>query len=174
MANSIISQSRLKEVLSYDPTTGVFIRIQNCNRQYVGDVAGAIRPRDKYIQIRIDNRMYQAHRLAWLYVYGAHPEGMIDHINGAVQDNRISNLRVVTHLQNVQNRHNLCSRNSSGFLGVSLFKPTGRWRARLCIGKKTINLGYFDTPEKASEAYDAAKKEYCTHGYVGPKGIRHS
>lgn len=54
--------------------------IKTGRKANVGDVAGCV-DKDGYIQIRLKGKMYPAHRLAWLYVYGEWPQDEIDHIN---------------------------------------------------------------------------------------------
>ena len=101
-----LTAERLREVLAYDPDTGVFTwkaRTSPFSRVNVGDVAGNLR-RDGYIEICVDGRKHQSHRLAWLYVYGEWPADQIDHINGIRTDNRIANLR---EANNAENHHNL-------------------------------------------------------------------
>lgn len=82
-----------------------------------------------------------------------------DHINGDGLDNRRANLRVATHAQNQRNRGR--NKNSkSGYVGV---RPRGeKWRASITVNGKSIELGTFDTPEDAHEAYKEAAKKY--HG----------
>jgi hypothetical protein len=74
-----VTQTRLKELLEYDPETGIFRwRIKPSNRVRVGQIAGNL---DTYgnRQIRIDNKSYLAHRLAVLYVTGSWPTEDIGH-----------------------------------------------------------------------------------------------
>lgn len=89
---------------------------------------------------------------SWLL--GCPLNGEVDHIDGNRLNNRRSNLRIVTHQQNTWNRGKY-SNNTSGFLGVTLCKQTGRWRAQLCQSGRRIRIGRFSTPEEAARAYDA-------------------
>ena len=90
----MITQEELKELLDYNPETGLFTwNVYNNIKNKT--TAGTFN--DGYIQIKIKQKIYQAHRLAWLYVYGEWPKGQIDHINGIRDDNRIENLRDVTN-----------------------------------------------------------------------------
>ena len=153
----MLTQSRLKELLSYDHETGIFIRISSPKSTNIGKTVGTIK-NNGYIQILVDKKLYHAHRLAWLYIYGDFPINQIDHINGIRNDNKISNLRLATDSQNKQNRC-IGSTNTSGFFGVDFSKSNGRYRARIRLNNKRIFLGYFGTVEEAGSAYHKAKRE---------------
>ncbi|HAJ7541587.1 TPA: HNH endonuclease [Escherichia coli] len=114
-----------------------------------------------YLMIMLNGKAYPAHRLAWLIVYGTMPDGIIDHINRVRTDNRISNLRLVTHSENMQNRK-IQKNNKSGYRGVSWDAKYGKWRARINAYGKCINLGYHDTAELASATFEAARMKYHT------------
>lgn len=116
---------------------------------------------DGYLMIIIHGKSYPAHRLAWLVVHGSMPDGIVDHINRVRLDNRISNLRLATHSENMQNRK-LQKNNKSGFRGVSWDEKYGKWRARINVARRCINLGYYDSPELASLAFEGARLKYHT------------
>ena len=160
-----LSQETLKSELHYDPATGLFTRARAASTfRKVGEVAGGA-DRNGHIRISIGNRLYSAHRLAWLYVYGIHPSGAIDHINGNRSDNRIANLRDVTLSVNQQNQRAAQKHNSTGLLGVTFNKARGRFQAQIGLGKDRRYLGLFDTAEAAHAAYVTAKRalhEGCT------------
>lgn len=156
-----ITQSKLKELLHYETETGVFTwRRTLCNRAIKGRVAGYKNGRG-YLYIGFNGKVYSAHRLAWLYVYGTFPTNDIDHINGNTIDNRISNLRDVETAINCQNRRQARSGSKSGVLGVGWHKRVGKWSAQIRISGRSKHLGYFDTPEQAGLAYLEAKR--CNH-----------
>lgn len=115
--------SRLKELLSYDPETGIFIRkITTGWRSQAGMRAGGTASHQRgYSLIRVDTARYLAHRLAWFYVYGEWPEE-IDHIDGDAGNNAIANLRHVSHLQNTWNS-SVRSHNKFGHRNI---RPNGR------------------------------------------------
>lgn len=148
----------LREYLSYDDTTGKFSWRCAPPRSRIKDDPGYVH-RNGYIVIRCLGQRSYAHRLAWLFHYGSHPSSEVDHINGVRTDNRISNLRLLPAGLNVQNMRRPSKRSTTGFLGVSLVKKNGTYRASICSAGKSRNLGYYKTPELAYDAYVKAKRE---------------
>ena len=149
----------LKELLDYDAQTGVFKWKKRVGRGIAGAVAGRIstsKTAPGYVQIMVSKKLYQAHRLAWLYVNGSLPDEQIDHINGIRSDNRIENLRVVSGSLNSQNQRRARKDNKTGFLGVSLHRS--RFQACIRKDRKIFHLGYFDSAEEAHDAYVKAKR----------------
>lgn len=107
MAASNLTPARLREVLRYNKRTGLFHWKARDNRHpynsnpIPGTLAGSIGTYG-YVRICIDGRLYEAHRLAYLWVYGEWPPHQIDHKNEVKADNRWCNLRPATPLQNTQ------------------------------------------------------------------------
>lgn len=157
----MLTQSRLKELLNYDPDTGVFAwLVKPSKRVNVGAIAGCLSIYG-YRQIQIGGEQYFAHRLAWLYMTGDWPKHQLDHRNGLRDDNRWDNLREATNAENGQNLA-IFSNNTSGFMGVSWDHKRQKWQASLMTNGHHKHLGRFDTPEAASAAYLAAKAEHHT------------
>ncbi len=157
--NSTLTQERLREVLHYDPETGIFTWRVNRAQMVAGSVAGG--PNGKgYWYIKIDRYSYPAHRLAWLYVHGVWPPFDTDHHDTKPSNNRIDNLREATRGQNRQNMRKAHKNNKAGLLGVMWHKQSQRWRAKITVDGKGIHLGNFLTPELASAAYAEAKRKY--------------
>ncbi len=157
---SSLTAEHLRRVIDYDKDTGVFVwKISPTNGTPIGRVAGSI-SNFGYERISICGKSYQSHRLAWLYVNGYWPKVPLDHINGTLTDNRISNLREATQQQNMANQHRLRKNNTSGLRGVSWRKGSNRWRAVIKVGKKQISLGDFYDKEAAKAAYDTALLKY--------------
>ena len=152
-----LTHERLYEVLDYSPILGLFWWLKSRGTKKAESVAGTKRP-DGYIQIQIDDRLYLAHRLAWLYVHGEWPPEEIDHKNNDPSDNRLANLRLATDSQNQANTPKQ-AHNTSGFKGVSWFRRDRKWRAEIQKDGKSRHLGYFADPVDAARAYDAKAKE---------------
>lgn len=150
----------LKEFLSYDPDTGVFVwkKVRKyAHAIHVGDEAGYLNE-EGYIRIKFNRKCYAAHRLAWFFYHGSMPSEYIDHINGLRNDNRISNLRDITQTDN--NRSTTKPKhNKSGFVGVSWHKRAGKWASVIRVDGKNHHLGLFIDPEEAHLAYLKAKAE---------------
>lgn len=149
-----VSYERLREVLEYEPSTGIFKWRVDRIRVRPGDIAGK-RKKGGYVEICIDGKGYQAHRLAYLYMTGEHPVFFVDHINLDRYDNRWINLRAATNSQNQMNTPKK-SNNTSGFKGVSWHRSEKRWRADIRIDGQKVFLGYFDSPEDGHLAYVSA------------------
>lgn len=98
------------------------------------------------------------HREVIRLVEGICTAECVDHINGNPLDNRYSNLRLATKSQNMSNRGKTQA-NTSGFKGVSLHKPTGKWKAYIRKDCKQYYLGLFKTPQEAAAAYNRAARQ---------------
>lgn len=104
-----------------------------------------------YPYTSVDGKTVYLHRLVMRA-----PAGLeVDHINGDRLDNRRKNLRLATRSQNEANK-GVPARNTSGFKGVSLFKPTGRFSAYIEVNQKKRHLGYYTTAKEAALAYNRA------------------
>lgn len=142
-----ITQERLKQLITYDPETGLFTWNIYRGGQYPGDLAGTPDGLG-YWRISIDGRLYQSHRLAFLYVEGKFPDESVDHISRNPSDNSWKNLRKCTQKQNIWNS------KGSGKYGKNVYFVCGETRkkkfnVKFEIGGKSKSFGYFFTPEEA-------------------------
>lgn len=162
-----LTAARLRELLSYDPETGLFTRlVRVARRAKAGDVLRSVN-RHGYVAFAIDGKTYQGHRLAWLYAYGEWPAGQIDHLNGVRDDNRLANLRDVPAHTNVQNQRSARVNNKSGFMGVHFRSryPKNPFVAQITVAGRVCHIGNYPTPELAHAAYVEAKRQHhagCT------------
>lgn len=162
---SQLTLDNLKYLFHYNPTTGLFTRlVAYCNCIKIGDIAGSP-DKDGYTVIKIKGKVYKAHRLAWFYHYGEWPKGEIDHINGVKSDNRLDNLRLSTRSGNLQNLKCALRNNySTKLLGASACSNSDKFVARITVRGKVHNLGTYDTPQEAHEAYLEAKRRLHPYG----------
>jgi len=160
----MITSARLRELLSYNPQTGVFTwRVNRGGTAMAGAMAGNHMVGDGRLQIYVDGKNYTGARLAWFYAHDQWPTGDVDHINGDPSDDRLANLRDVPRRVNQENRRRARSDSYIGLLGVS--PNRNRWRATIRSKGQWTHLGTFDTPAEAHAAYVAAKRvihEGCT------------
>lgn len=164
MPKPLITQERLKEMLSYDLETGVFRWKVKRGGVEIGSVAGSLNGH-RYRYITVDGRNCRAHRLAWLFVHGVWPSKEIDHINGDKDDNRLENLREATRAENQRNV-GMRSNNTTGFKGVYPYKD--KYRALASHNGKLISLGYYATALLASDARIAFAKVNHREFYKPP------
>jgi hypothetical protein len=156
----MLTIERLKEVLHYNPDTGIFVwKIRRAHHVKAGDVAGHIDPVSKYVTIRIDNILYRANILAYFYMKGVFPSRDIDHRDTNRSNNTWLNLRPATRSQNMANCP-VRKTNTSGYKGVSWHRQRNKWNAYITVDYKRKSLGYFDDIEKAKAAYGAAALEH--------------
>lgn len=154
-----LTAEHLRYLLSYDPSTGVFIRRVSPRTDRAGRPTGSINPTGGYHLIRLEGRSYMSHRLAWLYMTGEWPEEEIDHINGIRSDNRFENLRAVKARHNHSNR-GLSSRNTSGHSGVAWNRANKNWRASFRQDGVRVEVGSFSDLQDAIAAYEDVVKQH--------------
>lgn len=145
----MLTADRLHELLFYRPEVGLFFwkdtsRLVGSNAGRAGLPAGSVNSRG-YRTIKVDGRYYKAHRLAFLYVTGHWPSGVVDHINWDTDDNRWANLRDVS--QAVNSAHRKPHSNQGG---LHFSKRKRRWEARITRDRRRIYLGSFATREEAN------------------------
>ncbi len=116
-------------------------------------------------QIRWCGVVQNAHRVVWLLVHKSWPDGEIDHIDQDATNNRISNLRCVTHGENNKNKR-LYATSSTGLSGVTLAKD-GRYYVRIGVNGKQRRFGAYSTKEEAAEVALAAYESLGYHSNHG-------
>lgn len=172
----MVTQELIRYLLDYNPETGIFTwkhrpremfnndTVFNCwNGKWAGRQAGTKHKSLKrfYLRAKIGDEFVLLHLAAWVFMFGKMPSGVIDHENGNGLDNRLSNLRDVTHATNCRNRKRNCN-NSSGVNGVSWYKSSGKWVVSACHNKTKFQIGYF---EQFFDAICARKSFDAKHGF---------
>lgn len=154
-----VGVARVRDLLEYDPATGVFKwRVSRC-RVTKGQQAGGLDSKG-YVVIRVDGRKYPAHRLAWLMMTGEWPIDLIDHRDGSRANNVFDNLRSVDRVTNAQNlRRGHKDSRSGGLLGAHWCSHSRKWLSQIRPrGGNSIYLGRFESAEQAHIAHIDAKR----------------
>lgn len=171
--SALLPVKQLRTYIDYNQETGVFLwrYLPNMdarrNSRFANKPAGTINLQG-YLAIQIEKRIWYGHRIAWALTHGAWPADSIDHINGNTTDNRLVNLRSVTHHENMMNRKTP-KHNTTGFKGVSLTRD-GNYRATIHADGEFYHLGTFRSAEAAHAAYCEAAVKF--HGEFASNGVR--
>lgn len=165
----------LRQLLRFDPESGkLFWRERPAsmfdfpakaalwNRRYADKEGFKVMLKCGHMCGMMKGKHLLAHRVIWAIVHGRWPDGQIDHINGVPDDNRIENLRDVSHRENSRNVR-LTSQNKSGHIGVHWDAFHGKWVARIGIDRVQRRLGRFDRLEDAVAARRKASLEAGFH-----------
>ena len=146
-----MNKSLLNELFEYRDGHLYWLK-PNSNRVKIGQKAGS-EDNKGYRRVRVSGKDYLAHRLIFLYHHGWLPE-FVDHKDRDPRNNRIENLRPLTHSQNIANGKSTTS--SSGYRGVTALK-NGKFLAQVMKNYKNHHLGQFDSAEEAHQAYLRAR-----------------
>jgi hypothetical protein len=151
-----LTAERVRELYSYDSTTGVLCHRFHRGCRAAGSPTG--NPgKHGHLYTGVDGATLLVHRLIWLYVTGAWPEHSIDHIDGNPRNNAWANLRAATQAENMQNMRKAVATNKSGVLGAHTM-ASGRFSSKIRSNGRPIHLGVFDTAAEAHAAYVTAKR----------------
>jgi hypothetical protein len=182
----MIDPEILRTLLYYDLTTGkLYWRYRTsdmCSNSGNGAAANAARwnacfggseaftgQNDKgYHTGSIYGKTYRASRVIWALFFGEWPD-QVDHINGDKTDNRIINLRKVSHAMNQRNQGRYRN-NTTGATGVLLRE--NRWLAQIKVSGKMKHLGSFDSFEQAATARKEAELQYGFHPNHGREALK--
>lgn len=162
----------LRKLMRYDADTGLlywlarspewFSDARQCsswNSKWAGREAFTAVTSDGYKNGAVLGRHVGAQRVVWAIYYGEWPKGHIDHINGVKADNRISNLRDVSHAENMRNRK-VAAPPKSGAVGVYMQPRKKKWVAMIGYNNRAVYLGQFDTKDAAMAARREAEAKF--------------
>lgn len=162
----------LRKRLDYNPETGELTwkyrpEAPKCvNNAFCGKKAFTAKNADGYLTGRLDGKKYSAHRVIFAIVHGWWPEE-VDHENHVRDDNRIANLKPVSHAMNGKNLRRQ-KNNTSGTTGVVWRKRENKWGAQIKANYKLYSLGLFENKEDAVAARKAAE---LVHGFHPNHGL---
>ena len=150
MARNTLTKEEIQELFIYKDGA-LLNKVFRNSRAPKGAEAGSLD--QGYVIIRVRGKDYRRSYLVWVLHKGQIEEDLqIDHMNRKRNDDRIENLRVVTHLENQHNKHMK--------KGYTYYPKTGKYKVRIGINNKEKYLGYYDTKEEALSVYLEAKEKY--------------
>lgn len=160
MPKAYPTQQELKALLSYSADTGCFSWLRDRNPRVKAGAKAGCRDRSG-LYIKIGDKNFAAHRLAYIYMHGRLPdEGCnIDHVNGDNTDNRWINLRQATYSQNSCNRASQ-SNSRTGVKGVCFHTQSARWRVQVRAKGVKGYSGFFEDFELACLVAKEAQSLY--------------
>lgn len=169
----------LRQLLRYEPDTGKLFWLERepsmyggatsrewvCRRwnsTYAGKESFTTIDPIGYFHGSILGYRCRAHRVAWALAHGDWPLGQIDHINGVKTDNRLVNLRDVTHAENGRNAKRTRS-NTSGVTGVRWYAERNKWVSKIMVNGVQYTLGYYLNFDDAVASRKAAEVKHGFH-----------
>lgn len=167
-----LTQELLKELIDYNPDTGVFtwkerpLSMFKCERdckawnaRYKNKVAGCsyINWKNKVNAISIKPKTYLCHILTYFYMNGNWPKEDIDCIDGDFTNLKWNNIRECTRTDS--NYKQINPQRENKLMGISFIKERNKYESKIKIKGKTIHLGRFNTQEEAHQAYVDAKRQ---------------
>ena len=166
----MLTLERARKYLRFEPIEGKLYWRRSERRARAGREAGGIQQRStlKYRLVGIDGKAYLTHRLVWFLTFGTWPKEEIDHWNGNGLDNRLSNLREVTHQENHRNKR-MRADNTSGITGAHWSKRARKWETRIRVAGRDIYLGCFNNLQDAAMVRERANIKY---GFTARHGKR--
>ena len=158
----------LRHAIIYDPENGLVRRTKKTSHNCKMGWTRGNMLLSGYFALSLFRKQFLVHRLVWAIHYGCFPSGNIDHENQIRTDNRISNLRDVSCLDNNRNQRML-NTNTSGVTGVYWNSANRKYVSQISILNRVIYLGSFESIEDASIARKAAEEKYGFHQNHGRK-----
>ncbi len=158
-----VSDAEIRESFEYDPSSGMIFMLV-CGERVNIEKTMVVKTRTntKYRVVNFKSNKFLSHRLAWFLHYGKWPDGDVDHENQNGLDNRINNLRDVSHGENLRNARRSKS-NKSGVTGVYWHKVAKKWHATIGVNGVQVHLGLFDNLEEAKLVRKEAELKHGFH-----------
>ena len=159
-----MSPDQLRRLFDLNAETGEIRWSTACSRGSLTHRVAGSNLNSGYRQVKVGGCSYLVHRVIWAIVYGVWPERAIDHIDGNRSNNAVTNLRLATASQNMQNLAVKQTKSASGLMGAIHVPGTSRrrerWESRIRVGGVQKYLGSFESPQDAHTAYMNAKSQH--------------
>lgn len=153
----MITQEYLRSIFDYQDGHLLWKNSRHKSRQ--GMFAGCIDAKNGYRRIQLHGKLYQGHRLIFMWHHGHMPDE-VDHIDRNRLNNRIENLRSATRADNAKNL-GINKANKSGVTGVYWNKVLCKWHAQIRVQAKTKHIGFYsDLAEAAAARKEAEMKNF--------------
>ncbi|MDX1558990.1 MAG: HNH endonuclease [Marinobacter sp.] len=156
-----LTQEFVRQIFDYNPKTGALHWTPTGCRTMAGRRAGYVNrsQKDDYVYrvVQIRGKVFLEHRVIWLHVHGNPLPSQIDHKNRNATDNRIENMRDGTGINNYN--FSLSTRNTTGAMGVTRNKQSGKYQASVKVRGKSHYLGLYENLEDAAEAARAYREK---------------
>jgi hypothetical protein len=159
----LVSVDDLRRMFLYDPATGELRwrrrsdRNAQWNGHFAGRLAGIDREHGREVTITVGGKRYDVRvgRVCWAIQHGRWPDCEVDFCDSNPHDNRASNIRAATRLQNARNWRVI--KGAVGLKGVS--RKGRRYRAQInAPDGRHVQLGSFENPITAALVYDRAAR----------------
>ena len=160
------NQSLLSFVDVFPETGKIYWNDKAYHKSKRGKEAGSIVCEEyPYTKIKYAGKNYMRHRIIFYYVHGYLPI-IVDHKNGLDFGDCIDNLQESDPVHNILKKNKTRKSKTTTSKGVDYRSSRGKYRAQIRINGKTKHIGYYDTEEQASIAYEETLNEYQKHlGY---------
>lgn len=110
-----------------------------------------------YRRIRLNGKKVLLHRLiATAFIPNPEAKPCVDHVDGDKLNNSVDNLRWAT---NSENKRNTGSYRKVSSLPRGVYQSGKRFQAHIKCEGKQYYLGSYETPEEASEVYEATAQD---------------
>lgn len=161
-----MTQELVRELFDYQPGGYLTWKVKSTNgKMKPNDVAGNLNKSTSYYHVKVDRKVYQLHRLIFLWHHGYFPEQEVDHRDRNKGNNNIWNLRAISTQCNARNRK-LSKNNKTGVTGVAYLKNANRYRAAIKVDGKFIYLGVYKEFDDAVKARYDAEVKYGFHSCI--------
>ena len=154
--NPMPSIDLLRQMFVFSEEKKGLVHTKNHKRAIKGVLAGTKNSKG-YRSLKIGEKGYPSHRVAWFLFTEQDPNGMeVDHIDGNPENNLRENLRLATKSTNQCNRK-MASNNTSGHKGIYWKASRKRWQVEVRLMGQSYFGGRFKNIEDAVQSAEVLR-----------------